>query len=111
MDIVAATFAHAEEAASAASGLALELHVEPDLMTVAAFDDLAPDVNPDDLVAARSVLVAWVPEDRRSLARDTIGRHHGHHVPLDWVLTKSRRIAAHIFLLPGSGGTDPALSP
>lgn len=97
MDIVAATFKGIAEADTAASQLASEVHVEPDLVTVAPIDDLASHSDHDD-GSAEAVLVAWVPEEKRALARDTIGRHHGHHVPIAWALTISRRIGARVFL-------------
>ena len=83
MDIVAATFPEPAEAASAASALTSELHIDPDLVTVSPVRATPPD--PVPAATARVVLVAWIGERDRAIARDVLGRHHGRHVPFDWL--------------------------
>ena len=85
MDVIAAAFDERSEATSAAQDLESELHLADGLVAVEAVPDPPAGANEKPL-PGEAVLVAYVEKDESARARDVIGRHHGRHVPLDWIL-------------------------
>jgi hypothetical protein len=85
MDVIAAAFDEESEATSAARDLESELHLGDGLVAVEPVPD--PPAGADERpVPGEAVVLAYVAEDESAHARDVIGRHHGRHVPLDWLL-------------------------
>ena len=85
MDVIAAAFDEASEATSAARDLESELQLGDDLVAVGPVPDLPAGSVGQHPVPGEAVLVAYVGSDESARARDVIGRHHGRHVPLDWL--------------------------
>ena len=84
MDVIAAAFDEESEATSAAHYLESQLHLADGLVTVQPVPD-APAGAAEHPVPGEAVLVAYVEADESAHARDVIGRHHGRHLPLDWL--------------------------
>jgi hypothetical protein len=85
MDVIAAAFDEESEATSAAHDLESELHLADGLVAVEKVPDPPAGSGGVHPVPGEAVLVAYVEADESAHARDVIGRHHGRHVPLDWL--------------------------
>jgi hypothetical protein len=84
MDVIAAAFDEASEATSAAHELESELQLAHGLVAVEPVPH--PPAGVAEMpVPGEAVLVAYVEANESAHARDVIGRHHGRHVPLDWL--------------------------
>jgi hypothetical protein len=79
LDAISALFDSDREAERAGRDLADELHLDGDMVLV---DHVSPEAADH---GGEALLVAYVPDDQRTHAREVIGTHRGRHVPLDWV--------------------------
>jgi hypothetical protein len=88
MEVIAANFSTDETAAAAARELTSELSLDEDMVEI---EHLAPAARRH---AGEPLVVAWVDEDSREEARSVIERHHGRHVPFDWVEALQEEVVA-----------------
>ena len=91
MDVIAAAFDEESEATSAARDLESELHLADGFVAVEPVPEPPADAG-EQPVPGEAVLVAYVEGDQSGHARDVIGRHHGRHVPLDWLLAVEEEV-------------------
>lgn len=98
MDVVAAIFVDDSSAVAAARELAWALELDDAMVTVEHVDASAADH------AGAPVVIAYVPGDRSSRAREVISNHSGRHVPLDWIQGASELVVPETFPPAGRGG-------
>jgi hypothetical protein len=82
--VIAAAFVEGTEARAAARDLESELGIANGLVAVEPVPG-PPLGAAESPLPGEAVLVAYVDESDSAHARDVIGRHHGRHVPLDWL--------------------------
>ena len=107
MDIVAAAFSEAMEAASAASDLTSVLHLDPDLVTVGPVAEGNTRTADAEQRTVPVIVMAWARGHERRSARDLLSRHHGRHVPFAWVTGMNAPSAAPAVLVSPTRSLTP----
>lgn len=92
IDVVAGTFSSCSEAQAAAADIASLLNLDTDLVWTERLR-----VQGDRRGMKRVVLMAWVPVEVRTRARELIWRHDGRQVPFDWLSGRQDLVAPETF--------------
>jgi hypothetical protein len=92
IDVIVGTFPSSSMARAAAERITSLLHLDGDLLWTERVH-----VPGDRRGTTRAVLVAWVPVEERTRARDLIWRHHGRQAPLDWLSGRQEQVSPETF--------------